>query len=355
MKDIGIGYFYKDEPLFGLDIGYNRLKVMQIDHNSKSHDIVGYGVSSFDPEIIQKGVITKPEELAKVVRDLLASGITGVIDAKRVVISIPADHTFIRSVVLPLAAANDLENAIKLEVEQYIPMPVAEMNIDYSLINQTEKEVQILVVAVAKIVADSFVAVAKELNLEVVALEPSFTAVSRLFSQLDHADIPTVLIDIGAISSDVIVYDGGVITAGTVPGGGDTLTEHVAKQLHISSEEAIFIKVKYGVGPGYKQKDIRIAADEQLKQINDEVERIKRYYEEHLEGKTIGQVIITGGGSNLLGINDYFTSALRAPTRTFIPWEKLKFRNINPPPDSDKMIYVTVGGLAMLSSEEIFS
>jgi type IV pilus assembly protein PilM len=347
--------FYKDKPLFGLDIGYNRVKVMQIETNKSNHEIIGYGAMPFDPALIDKGVITDPNMLAGQLSEFLKKDVTGVINAKRVVIAIPADHTFIRSVVLPVAAAKDLDNAIRLEVEQYIPMPVSEMNIDYNVIRQTDKEVQILVVAVSKVVAESYVAVGEAMGLEVVALEPSFTAVTRLFSQLDKADLPTVLIDIGAISSDVIVYDGGVITAGTVPGGGDTLTDDVSKKLRISTEESVFIKVKYGVGPGYKQKDVRAAAAAQLKQIVQEVERIKRYYEEHLEGKTIGQVIITGGGSNLLGINDYLTEALRAPARSFIPWQKLTFRNINPPPDIDNMIYVTVGGLAMLTSQEIFS
>ena len=40
--------FYRDEPLFGLDIGHGSLKAMQIDHtNSKSPLVAGYGISAF--------------------------------------------------------------------------------------------------------------------------------------------------------------------------------------------------------------------------------------------------------------------------------------------------------------------
>ena len=105
--------FYKDKPLFGLDIGYNRVKVMQIETNKSNHEIIGYGAMPFDPALIDKGVITDPNMLAGQLSEFLKKDVTGVINAKRVVIAIPADHTFIRSVVLPVAAAKDLDNAIR--------------------------------------------------------------------------------------------------------------------------------------------------------------------------------------------------------------------------------------------------
>ena len=79
------GSFYKDKPLFGLDIGHASLKIMQIDRsNSKLPTITGYGVSRFAPEAVQNGVIIKPEALAVATHDLFEKNLIGSISSKRV-------------------------------------------------------------------------------------------------------------------------------------------------------------------------------------------------------------------------------------------------------------------------------
>ncbi len=350
-----VGLFYRDKPLFGLDIGYGSMKVMQIIHGKQRCDVSAYGVASFDPKLIKEGIVTEPKTLAAQLSVLLTQHVIGIVDTNRVAMAIPSARTFIRSVILPLAAIEDLGSAVRLEIEQYVPMPMRDLYTDYSIIRKSDKDVQLLVAAVPKVIADSYAAVADSLQLDIIAMEPTLTAVSRLFAELDHAaNIPTVLIDFGAIASDVIVYDDGVITAGTVPGGGENFTAMIAERLQITAQEGHFMKTRYGIGPGIKQQAIRTAVSPQVEQIVEEVRRVMRYYEEHSAGKKIGQIVTTGGGSNLLGLNDYLTDALRAPARSFVPWDKLRFKTAERPNDFEKSIYITAGGLGLLKPKEIF-
>jgi type IV pilus assembly protein PilM len=350
-----LSLFYRDKPLFGLDIGYDSMKIMQIEDDKQQPKITAFGSTSFDPKLIKDGAITDPHVMAKHLQSLLDNHITGDITTTRVAMAVPAARTFIRSVILPLAAAEDLDSAVHLEIEQYVPLPAKELYVDYSIIHKTDKDLQLLIAAVPKKIADSYLKTANYLGLEIIALEPTLTAVSRLFGQLDHAaNLPTVLIDFGAMSSDVIVYDGGVITAGTVPGGGENLSALIAGRLQITRQESHFMKTRYGIGPGIKQKAILAAIGPQLEQTVQEVRRVMRYYEEHAEGKTISQIVTTGGGSNLLGLNDYLTEALRAPARSFVPWERLHFQTAKRPSEVERSIYITAGGLALLKPREIF-
>lgn len=351
-----LSLFYQEMPLFGVDIGYSSIKVMQINGGKDSYGVTAYGVADFDPQLIKDGVITDPKPLARQLQKLLVEKMSGTIDTTRISLAIPSARTFIRSVILPAQAIDDLSNAVRLEIEQYIPLPMRELYTDYSINRKTDKDIQLLVAAVPQKIVDSYLALMKLLELEVIAIEPSLTAVSRLFAELDHAsDIPTVIIDFGAVASDVIVYDGGVITAGTVPGGGENLTALIAEKLQITTQESHFMKTRYGIGPGIKQGQIRDAVKPQLDQIVEEVRRVMRYYEEHAPGKKIGQIVTTGGGSNLLGLNDYITEALRAPARSFVPWQKLSFKTNTRPNDVEKSIYITAGGLALLRPKEIFA
>jgi len=58
-------YFYKDKPIFGLDIGLSSLKVMQIKWHGKKKVVSGYGVTSFDTDYFKDGILVTPGARAK--------------------------------------------------------------------------------------------------------------------------------------------------------------------------------------------------------------------------------------------------------------------------------------------------
>src|SRR4051812_44501788 len=94
-------YFYHDKPVFGLDVGFSSLKVMQSSLH-KSHQLVtGYGVTSFDSRAIKDGVIVEPEIIAKAAYELFNKNLIGDITTRRVVLAVPAARTFTRTVTLP--------------------------------------------------------------------------------------------------------------------------------------------------------------------------------------------------------------------------------------------------------------
>lgn len=162
--------FYQDKPVFGLDIGLSSLKVMQIDWSHKRQHVTGYGVTSFSPDFFTDAILTDPEGLAKVAFELFKDHLIGDITTRRTVFAIPASKTFTRSMTLPRLKPNDLAAAVQLEAEQYIPVPIEELYLDHTLISQTDKEMEVLVVAVPKKMVDSYLVLGRLLGLEVVAI-----------------------------------------------------------------------------------------------------------------------------------------------------------------------------------------
>ncbi len=82
--------FYKDKPVFGLDIGFSSIKVMQINLQNKNHSVTGYGVTGFDPSAIKDGVIVDPELIAKVAHELFSKQLIGDVTTRRVALAVPA-------------------------------------------------------------------------------------------------------------------------------------------------------------------------------------------------------------------------------------------------------------------------
>lgn len=348
--------FYQDKPVFGLDIGFSSLKVMQISSQSKGQVVTGYGVSTFDPKALKDGEIVDPEIIAKVAYELFNKDLVGDITTRRVTFAVPAARTFTRTINLPNLSSKDLKEAIRLETEQYVPVALEELYFDFEIVSKSEAGLEILAVAVPKKIVNSYMQLADMLGLEVAAIETTVSSASRLFLQSEQSGVPTVLIDFGSLSSDITIYDDGVVVTGTVLGGGDNFTNTIAEKLGVTKQEAHVIKTKYGLGVSKKQKEIVSGLEPTLQQMLKEIKRMIRYYEERSNtNRKIGQIVTMGGGANMPGLSDHMTNLLRLPVRTCDPWQHIDFSGLEPPHSIERSMYVTVSGLALLNPKEIFA
>ncbi len=347
---------FKDKPLFGLDIGNGSIKVMQIDPSTKQHSVIGYGAVLFDPTAVKDGVIVDLETVSKAAKELFSKNIVGDITTARVVLSIPASRSFNRNFHLPKLKPSELKDAILTEIDQYVPVPREELYFDHAVIRESDDEVEHLIVAAPKRIIDSYMRLAAVLNLEVVGVETTIDASGRLFLQAENSDVPTVLIDFGATSADLTIYDQGLIVTGTTPRGGNDFTRLIALTLGVTEQEAHLIKTKYGLGVSKKQKEITQGLAPVLQQIVKETKRMIRYYEERSgTQQKITQVVTMGGGANMPGLSEYLTDVLRVPARTCDPWQNLNFGRLQPPNTAEKSMYVTAAGLSLTPPKELFS
>lgn len=353
---MNISYIYQDKPLFGLDIGFSSMKVMQLEWNNKKPRIVGYGVHGFDSNWIRDGVIEDPEALAKAACDLFDKHVVGDITTRRVALSIPASRTFSRVIKLPRLNSKELTDAVRTEAEQYIPVPVDQLYIDHDIIRTSEKEIELFAVAVPKKIIDSYASFAKLIGLEAIAMATTTEAAGKLFVMAKSSGMPAVLIDFGSVSTDITIFDKTLVVTGTVSGGGDNFSKMIADKLGVTREEANVIKTKYGMTYSKKQREIKEALSPFLTQLLKEVRRMIRYYEERYGSESkIGQVVTMGGGANMPGLSEYLTDSLRLPVTMSDPWQYTTHSRLQPPSVSERSMYVTVCGLALTNPKETFA
>lgn len=347
-------FLYKDKPLFGLDIGTDSLRVMQLDTAGPKLSVVGYGTATFNPGAFTDGVITQPELIAEAAVKLFQHHIVGKITTRRVALAIPASRTYNRAIKLPTLGEKEIADAVRTEAEQYIPIPLDQLYLDYTIIRKQEKEVELFAVAAPKALVDSYLQLGKLLGLDVVTAETTIEAVARLFSRTDHNNVPTVLIDFGSTSAEITIFDSSLIVTGTVGSGGDHFTNSISDKLGVNKLEAIIIKTRYGLDLSKKQKEIKEAVSPVIEELLKEVRRMVRYYHERY-GDTIGQIVIMGHGANMPGLTGHLTAALRLPVRTSDPWKSLDFSHVHPPDSEARPLYATVAGLALIDPKELFT
>lgn len=351
--------FFRDEPLFGLDIGHGHFKAMQIEGGSgKTPVVTGYGIGYFESAAIQNGVVIKPDSVAQAIHKLFEADMVGSITSRRVACSIPTSKTFSRQMKVPLLEPKAILEAIHLEAEQYIPIPSNSLYLDYEVTRQTDKEMEILLVAASKNIVDSYFRLFEALSLEPVAFEPSINAASRLiqFQGKGDDDQPAILVDIGSVTTDIAVFDKTLLVATTVSNGGDNMTQAITQKLKLKPEEADNLKHEFGIAESDKQQQIVDALKPQLESLVREIEKSIRYHAERAQsGGKIARIITVGGGSIMPGFNQYLSKELRLPAYSLDVWQKISFGKLNPPSEKDLAMYSIAAGEALVNPTEILT
>jgi type IV pilus assembly protein PilM len=349
-------YFFHDKPLFGLDIGHGFLTVMQLSDpaiDGAKQSVMAYGTTEFDPAAIDSGVIIQPKIIAEAALKLFKHNLVGAITTRRVALSVPANRTFIRSLQLPNLSQAEILDAVQLEAEQYISIPLEELYVDYEVTRQTKTTIDLMMAAVPAKIVDSYLELADILGLEAVLIEPSLNSSARLFSADRQSDVASFIIDFGAFASDISIFDKHALVAGSVQSGSENFIAAIQSSLGVSARDAKAIKTKYGLSASKQQAAIMQALMPSLKQIIKELRRMMRYYEERYgTERPISQIITLGEGANMPGLSDYLTDELRLAVRQGSPWQYIEQKKLQVPPEADQSIYSTVAGLSMARSKE---
>jgi len=346
--------FYKDKPIIGLDISQTGMKIMSIDR--KKWLVTGYGSIDLDPSKVQQSLDGTDTYLTSHMAELIGKNLVGSLAGEHVVLGIPAGRTFTRTFTVPASSEKALKEAVELEVEQYIPIPMAALYVDYEIIERSEDQLTVLMCAVPQTVVDSSIAVVESAGLRVCMVEPSVSAVARLLEATEEGHLPTVIVDIGPASTDIAILDRSIRIAGSLNVGGNTFTLDIAKKLRVPLEEAHQLKVLNGLNAGSRQQKLVSALSPSLERIIAETQKVMRYYDERIANHSkLEQVLIVGGGANVPGIGEYFTNELVMPARVASPWQQLDFGKLPQPAKHFRPRYITVAGLASVTPERIWS
>lgn len=350
--------FYHRRPMFGLDIGSQTVKFLQMEAHGHKATVRAYGSIDTDDKIMKNGVIVNIPKAAQQVDALLANNMQGHLTTNRVVMSVPVSHVFTRVLSLPMMSKKELDSAIQLEVEQAVPVASKNLYYDYETMDTGDpSNMLVRMVAAPREIVDSYVSVCDLLGLDLALVQTNIRADAQL-CMLYEAVTPGssyIIVDVGGDSIDVGVLDTTLRVTGTVDEGGNSLTDAIARELHISQAKAHKTKITKGLGAGPQQEKIKAAVGPILDKVIVEINRMIRFYQERIqEGAEISQILIVGGGANMPGLGDYLTNATRLPTRVSSPWgSHISFGTLEPPEHADLPRFLTCAGLALAKDDQV--
>src|SRR5687768_17372636 len=185
--------FYKDKPIIGLDISQTGVKVMAVD--PKKWLVLGYGSVDLDPTKVQKSLESNDSYLTENISSLLKDKVIGTLPSNHTAVGIPTARTFSRTFTVPASAERTLSEAVEIEVDQYIPIPMSSLYVDYEIIERTKEQLTIIMSAVPKTLVDSCLTAVKSAGLLPIMVEPGINAVARIIEMAEEGHLPTLIVD----------------------------------------------------------------------------------------------------------------------------------------------------------------
>lgn len=330
---------------FGLDIGTNAIRLVQLSGGPERYTLEAFGVAEIPPGLSQSDSKLDQQKIAKIIDDLLKSS---QVDTRAVVSAIPGTSVFNAVVKIPPMSQAELEKAITYQAEQNIPLKLNEVKYDWQVIKQDEttKELTVMIIAAAKSKVQSLMSLFESAGLDVQALETATVAMAR---SLTSPSEPIVMIlDIGSTTTEIAIVENGVLSqTRSFPLAGFAMTRAVSKNLGLELTQAEQFKTKFGLAQDKLEGQVMKAIEPTLRSILEEAVRSMKFYQEQ-SGKTVSRIILSGGSSRLPLIDQYIKAVMGTEVVFGNPWSKLSFK----PEFSDKLNeigaeFATAVGLAM--------
>lgn len=117
----------------------------------------------------------------------------------KVQIVVPDSVSFSQLIIMPKLNEEDLAKAIKLQVDEIIPLPISETNIDFEIVHELpENKILVLFVAIEKKIADHIAKTIEFTKLEPVSLENELSVLGRFFAEVyPFMKDPSIVINFG--------------------------------------------------------------------------------------------------------------------------------------------------------------
>ena len=328
-------FFKKDISVLGVDIGSSSIKVVQIKKKHGKAVLQTYGELALGPYAgleVGQSVVLNADKIVEAIRDILRESKTTTTSCG---VALPLSSSLITFISIPPVPDAQVGDVVAIEARKYIPVPLAEVLLDYSIIpkedsyvpqDQSAKEVKqgkdVLVVAVHNDFINDYQSIITKSGLLTSFYEIEIFSTIR--SVIEHGVGTSMVIDFGARATKLYIVERGMLRSSHIINkGSQDITIALSKSLSISVSEAENLKRTHGLKGGSEFKElteiITVNLDYILYEANGALLAYQKKY-----AKNVSKIILTGGGVLLKGLTDLAKISFQTDVVNANPFNKLE-------------------------------
>jgi type IV pilus assembly protein PilM len=275
------------------------------------------------------------DQITAALREMLAE-----LNSKQIEINYAVANqlVFARFVKLPSVDPEKLERIIHFEVQQNVPFPINEVIWDYHLAEgEGDQHLQMVLVAIKSDVLEAINIAVEKAGVRTFLVDVATMALYNAF-RYNYAEQNgcSLLVDIGARTTNFLFIESGKIFTRTVPIGGSSMSAAIAKEFHESLATAESRKKRegfLGLTGGCAEKisldAIRVSnvVRTTLIRLHTDLARSISHYCAEQEGNHPERVFLAGGGAGAPHICEFFQEKMRVPVEFFNPLRNVVLAN----------------------------
>lgn len=296
----------KKNEAWGIDVGANAIKAVKLIRAGGGVQVEDFAVLPF------KQVLTTPDldvdQTIQVQLETLMQKHD--FDKTRVVVSVPGNMAFARFAKLPPVEPKKIPDIVKFEAQQQIPFPIEQVEWDYQVFQQDDSpDVEVGIFAITKERVMTYLNNYRAVDMKVDSLTLSPLAVYNTFNYESPEGEGAIYMDIGTVSTDVIIVEDGGIWLRTLPIGGNNFTEALVKQFKISFPKAE--KLKREAATSKYAKQIFQAMRAVFADLVQEVQRSLGFYQSLNRDSNLTKLVGVGSTFRLPGLQKFLKQQLQ--------------------------------------------
>ncbi len=218
-----------------------------------------------------------------------------------------------RTLTMPPLSDYELNQALKFELEQYLPLKVEDVYYSFDRLGkvQRDKKVRqlIFVAAVPRKRVDEILSLSVDYGIIIEVLENSMGALARSVSFSKKE--PVLIIDLGYTQFSLgIAKEGKLYLSRKIDLSGQSLDRLVARTLNIDEAQANELRMTYGLDKKQFEGKLAGILTMALDQLAEEAKRLIAFFEDKILAEKVKEVVVVGGGAALPGMSIYLSSQI---------------------------------------------
>lgn len=334
IKDrVGETFYVGPKGVIGIDIGLSAIKLAEVVHVSDENFKINRFATIELPEgTIIEDEIQKEDEilqaLQKGIKELGSSN-------KFACIGISGPNTLIRRLQLAGGSSEEIEDQVTWETEQYLPFPVDEGNISFSVVGENQGGgVDVIIGAAKKSVIASFKEVVERTNLKVKIVDLNAAATINVFESVMGNEVKQkgktwILMDLGAQKTHFMIYKNGILVFfKEINIGGLTITEEIQRQMGVNYSEAESLKI-HGDGNGNIPEEIVDLINQVLDTFFTELKKTIDFWVNSTSEESFDGCVLTGGSALIPGFPEALQELLETEVQILNPFTTMSYNQNN--------------------------
>jgi len=244
--------------------------------------------------------------------------------------AVSSQSVFTRFVKLPSVGEEQVDQIVGFEAQQNVPYPIDEVVWDYQLVDSGDSsQVEVVIVAVKADLLDDINDSVEQTSLKTILVDVAPMAVYNAF-RYNYSDVQgcSLVIDIGSRTTNLIFIEPHKVFSRSVPNGGSTITQQIAKEFGEPFQVAEERKKRDGfvsLGGAYAEPDdpdvarVSKMIRNSMTRLHAEIARSIGFFRAQQGGSPPERVFLSGGSSTLPYMREFFQEKFQLPVEFFNP------------------------------------